>query len=176
MRKHFVELINPEGEIIADLGCGTGYTTLELLEWTKEGEIIGIDLSHAQMCKARRAIRTIKEDYRVHFILADVEQLPLRSNVASAVVSAGLVEFLPNPVNAYIEMRRVSKEGGKIAMLAPRLQKSPLIRVLALIMMHFWTEKEALGDLTNAGFREIKLYWDGPKWSCKLVLIAIAKK
>lgn len=176
MRKYFVKLTNPEGEVIVDLGCGTGYTIIELLKQNKSGEIIGIDLTLAQLFKAQMVVKVMKENYRTHFIIADVEHLPLRSNVTSTVISAGLVEFLPNPVKAYREMRRVSKKGGKTAILAPRLLKSPIIRVLARIMMYFWTETEAWEDLRTVGFREINLYGDGPKWFRKLVLIAIAKK
>ncbi|MFX0200020.1 MAG: methyltransferase domain-containing protein [Candidatus Hodarchaeota archaeon] len=176
MRQNFVELTNPEAEFIIDLGCGTGYTTIELLKQNKTGNIIGIDLSLAQMMKAHIVVNALKENNRTHFIIADVEYLPLRSNVASVVISAGLVEFLPNPVKVYREMRRVSKKGGDTAILAPRLLKSPPIRVMTRIMMYFWTETEAWQDLRTAGFQEINFYSDGPKWFRELVLIAIAKK
>lgn len=176
MRQNFVELTNPEAEIIVDLGCGTGYTTIELLKQNKKGDIIGIDLSLSQIIKAHIAVKALKENYRTHFIIADVEHLPLRSNKISFVISAGLVEFLPNPVKVYREMRRVSKKGGDTALLAPRLLKNPLVRIMARIMMYFWTETEAWQDLRTAGFQEINLYWDGPKWFRELVLIAIAKK
>ncbi|MFQ6124101.1 MAG: methyltransferase domain-containing protein [Candidatus Heimdallarchaeota archaeon] len=176
MRRKFVELTNSHGEVIIDIGCGTGYTTIELLKQNKAGVIIGIDLSLAQMIKAHLAVKAMKENHRTYFIIADVEHLPLRSNAASIVISAGLVEFLPSPIKVYREMWRVSKKGGNTAILAPRLRKNPIIQVLARIMMYFWTESEAWDDLRSVGFKEINLYWDGPKWSSKLVLIAIAKK
>lgn len=93
-----------------DVGCGTGSLTRIILETQQPKEVVSIDSSRDFISHAQRLIT----NPLVHFKVGLVQSLELDSNSIDAVVSGLVLNFVPQPEAAILEMLRVTKPGGKI--------------------------------------------------------------
>lgn len=93
-----------------DVGCGTGSLTRLILETHQPKEIVGIDSSAGFIAHAQRSIT----DPAVHFRIGRAQSLELDSNSMDAVVSGLVLNFVPGPEAAVLEMLRVAKPGGRV--------------------------------------------------------------
>ena len=93
-----------------DMGCGTGSLTKLILETCQPKEIISIDSSRDFITHAQRSITNPS----VHFRVGLAQSLDLHSNSIDTVVSGLVLNFIPQPKVAMLEMLRVLKPGGKI--------------------------------------------------------------
>jgi SAM-dependent methyltransferase len=94
-----------------DVGCGTGALTETILRDADPAEIDGVDPSEGFLKVAREHIR----DPRVRFEVGDARNLARSSNRYDAVVSALVLNFIPDPPAGMTEMVRVVRPEGIIA-------------------------------------------------------------
>ena len=99
------------GEKILDVGCGTGSMTAALARRGDHAAIVGIDVSEAYVTFAR----THNVDPRITFEIADASALPYATGQFDRAVSQLVLQFLPDPYPAVMEMRRVVRPGGVVA-------------------------------------------------------------
>lgn len=93
-----------------DVGCGTGSLTKPILEMYQPKEIISIDSSSDFIEHAKHSITSPS----VRFKVGLAQSLELDSNSIDAVVSGLVLNFVPQPKVAILEMLRVTKPSGKI--------------------------------------------------------------
>jgi demethylmenaquinone methyltransferase/2-methoxy-6-polyprenyl-1,4-benzoquinol methylase len=157
MRKKVIDLTGiHQGSIVLDIGCGTGYTTEEILERLAHGEVIGIDLTPQQL---KKAVRRLKSRKVVLFLRGDAENLPFRESVFDAVVSVGAMEYFPDPKQATREMARVVKLGGRVVVGAPEVRwfkKAGINRTL-----YTPSREEVQGFYREAGLKEVEAFLTG---------------
>jgi SAM-dependent methyltransferase len=103
----------PPAPVIADLGCSTGYLLDDLRSAYPNATLIGDDLVAAGLRKAHALIPSAR------LIQADVCDLPLLDASVDAVVSANLLEHVPDDRRALGEMFRVVRPGGRIVIVVP---------------------------------------------------------
>ncbi len=127
---------------VLDVGCGTGYTTWGILKLGNVYDTIGIDQNYIQLRKARRNLRLEKS--RISLSRGDVENLPFRNETFDAVVSAGAVEYFPEPGKAIKEMYRVLKHRGNLIVAGPEFD---WFKKLALHKIFYTPTAEELGRL-----------------------------
>jgi SAM-dependent methyltransferase len=109
-----IERLQPEpGQRFLDLACGTG-AVAELAARTG-AEVVGVDLAPAliDQAKARAAERGLSIDYRV----GDAEALELEDASFDLVASTCGVMFAPDHPAVAGELARVTKQGGRIALV-----------------------------------------------------------
>ena len=94
-----------------DVGCGTGALSRAILADGDPAEVVGVDPSLPFVAHAARQVA----DARASFRRADAEHLPLESGSFDAVVSALVLNFLPDQAAALREMRRVLRREGVVA-------------------------------------------------------------
>ncbi len=99
-------LVKLEPKIIIDLGCGTGYLTVQLAKRYPEAKVIGIDAAVNMLQVARQKDSTIDYDQ------AWAEQLPLSSASVDLVVSNALLPWCNDLLAAFYEVNRVLKPEG----------------------------------------------------------------
>ncbi|MCX4815274.1 class I SAM-dependent methyltransferase [Streptomyces sp. NBC_01239] len=105
-----------EGDRVLDAGCGTGRALPPLRAAVgRSGAVLGADLTPAMLAAAVRAGR----DREGQLLLADVAALPLRSESLDAVFGAGLIAHLPRPEANLLELARVVRPGGTLALFHP---------------------------------------------------------
>ena len=100
-----------------DLGCGPALMEQALLE--RGYEVWGIDAS-AQMIghgKARLARHALRE--RCHLAVGDIEHIACADGFYDAVISMGVLEYLPDYAPALREMHRALKSGGVALLTVP---------------------------------------------------------
>jgi len=103
--------------IVLDIGCGTGYTT-QALDWVvPSGAVTGLDLTPAQLGRARRKIKMGK--LRASLSRGDADHLPFPDASFDATVSVGALEHLPDPDRSIEEMVRVVRPGGRVVVGGP---------------------------------------------------------
>jgi demethylmenaquinone methyltransferase/2-methoxy-6-polyprenyl-1,4-benzoquinol methylase len=110
------------GRWILDLGCGTGGLGLLL---DPRARVVGIDLSHAMLLRARR-----RSGRRLKLIGASALRLPFRDQTFGAVASAFVLRNLRDLRRAFEEVSRVLAPGGTIAFMDITEPRSPAFRWL----------------------------------------------
>lgn len=104
------------GMRLLDCGCGPGTITVGLAEAVAPGEVVGIDLSTAQIDRARALVHD-RGLTNVHIEAADILALPFPDADFDAVYSSNALEYLAEPLAGIMEMRRVLKPGGVIGIV-----------------------------------------------------------
>jgi demethylmenaquinone methyltransferase/2-methoxy-6-polyprenyl-1,4-benzoquinol methylase len=136
---------------VLDVGCGTGFGTEGLLEYTDN--IHGLDQSRHQLQKAYAKFG--KRD-PVRFYRGDAERLPFADDTFDVVWSSGSIEYWPNPVDALEECRRVTVPGGQVLIVGPDYPNNTLFQRLADAIMLFYDEREADRMFAQAGFTDVE--------------------
>lgn len=101
--------INEKSKVL-DVACGTGETACFLAE-TFGCEVVGIDVSHVMIEKAKKKAKMRGLEGRTTFILADAHELPFPDNTFDVVISECTLCLLNKEV-ALKEMVRVVKPNG----------------------------------------------------------------
>jgi SAM-dependent methyltransferase len=110
------ELAPPEGGVALDAGCGTGRALPVLREAVgRSGLVVGIDVTRAMLAEANRMGR----DRMATLVRADVDNLPLPAGVVDVILAAGLVPHCPYPAATLLELARVTRPGGRLAIFHP---------------------------------------------------------
>jgi arsenite methyltransferase len=103
------------GETVVDLGSGSGTDSFLAARQTGEsGRVLGIDMTSAQLAKARR-LASEHGIANVEFIEAHIEQLPLPHASADLVISNGVINLAPDKTAVFAEAARVLRPGGRRA-------------------------------------------------------------
>lgn len=99
----------PQSGIILDLGCGTGRSAIPLAQDGRH--VIGTDISLGMLRNAvKKAEAAGVGD--ITFFLADAENLPLRPNLFSAVLSYGLLHHVDEPATILRTARKLLIDRG----------------------------------------------------------------
>ncbi|MDI9646132.1 MAG: methyltransferase domain-containing protein [Archaeoglobales archaeon] len=169
MREKVVEMAEiDKNDLILEVGCGTGYTTAGIALKVPQENIVALDITPQQVEKAQRKLK------KVNYFLADAENLPFKDKVFDASISAGSIEYWPNPEKGIKEMARVTKSGGKVVILAPRKPENFIAKKIAELIMLFPTTQQCVEWFKRAGLRNIRYIETGPYsfWSRLVVIIA----
>lgn len=100
----------PSAQSWLDVGCGTGNLTRLILKTFQPGNIVSIDSSPGFIFHAKKTITYPL----VNFSVSYAQTLGLQSKSMDSVVSGLVLNFVPEPEAAILEMMRVTKPGGKI--------------------------------------------------------------
>jgi SAM-dependent methyltransferase len=99
---------------IADVGCGSGATTMEVLRRAPSGSVAhGLDLSPALIDVARR--RRSAHDLSVAFDVADMGTMGPPEQLYHRLISRLGVMFFTDPPAAFVNLRRWLIPGGRFA-------------------------------------------------------------
>ncbi len=127
------------GQRIADIGCGTGQTTLELAAAVGvTGKVLGLDISPACLAVAKtRAAQTPQ----IEFILGDAQEFAFPPKSFDAVFSRFGVMFFADPTIAFRNIRTALKPGGRLTFVCWRDPKE-----VDLLALPFNTVKHLLPE------------------------------
>mmetsp|Transcript_20663 Transcript_20663/g.24832 ORF Transcript_20663/g.24832 Transcript_20663/m.24832 type:complete len:383 (+) Transcript_20663:80-1228(+) len=145
---------------VYDVGGGTGFTTLGIVKSIKPENVTLIDQSPHQIAKAKKK----SELKDVEKLEGDAEQLPFETDSADRYVSAGSIEYWPEPQRGICEAYRVIKPGATACIIGPVHPTNWFSAMMADLWMLFPTEQEYIDWFTKAGFTDVKITRIGPKW------------
>jgi SAM-dependent methyltransferase len=109
-------LIGPlePGETVLDVGCGGGMDLLLAARKVGErGRAIGVDMTPAMLERARVAARAAGLP-QVELHPGEAQAIPLPSGAADAVLSNGVLNLTPDKDEAFREIARVLRPGGRL--------------------------------------------------------------
>lgn len=134
----------PEGLDWLEVGCGTGALSAAVLARAAPRSLVAIDPSEGFVAKARADLPDPRADFRV----GDARDLPLEDAGRDLVVSALVLNFVPDRARALAEMKRVLRPGGTIGFYVWDYPGGGMG-----LMRAFWTAAAALdpaaADLTE---------------------------
>jgi len=106
----FLDLLEPQrGQLVVDVGCGTGIVTAELAERVGQEAIAAIDPSPPFISAVRMRLPHV--DLRE----GRAEELPFDDDTFDLAVSQLAVHFMADPERGLAEMGRVVRPGGVVA-------------------------------------------------------------
>jgi ubiquinone/menaquinone biosynthesis C-methylase UbiE len=145
------------GARVLDAGCGTGLLTLAVLR--TQGvpvEVTAIDLSASSIVTAKRAVAENNgHSAAVSFAQSNILSLPFADNAFDAVVTSGVLEYVPLE-EGLCELARVIAPGGHLLHLP--LRPSIATRFLE-VMFRFKTHPpREVAEGTERYFRVVNHY------------------
>ncbi|MEA2180646.1 MAG: methyltransferase [Solirubrobacteraceae bacterium] len=161
MRSQALELarLGP-GLDVVDVGAGTGFTTEGIVEHADPSRVTLLDQSPHQLAQARRkpALAACRIER------GDAEALPFATDSADRYVSAGSIEYWPDPQRGIAEAYRVLRPDGRAVVIGPVRPSHPLARRLAEAWMLFPGEDEYRAWFRAAGFADVEVRRLAPAW------------
>jgi SAM-dependent methyltransferase len=100
------------GDVVVDLGSGAGNDAFVARSLAgPQGRVIGIDFTEKMISRARSSAEKLGYS-NVEFRQGDIEDIPLRENIADVVVSNCVMNLVPDKGRAFKETFRILKLGG----------------------------------------------------------------
>lgn len=113
---HFELAALQSGERVLDLGSGSGLDSfVAALKVGKTGQVVGIDMTTAQIDKATR-LRQEAGFANIEYVEGYIDQLPFEDESFDCVVSNGVINLVTNKAETFKEAARVLRPGGRIAL------------------------------------------------------------
>lgn len=128
-------VIDPQGKLILDAGCGSGYQALLLAEANPGAKIVGIDLSEESVGMAQQRLQYHGfNDTEFHIL--KIEDLPQLGIEFDYINCDEVLYLLPDPVAGLAAMKSVLKPDGIIrANLHSAYQRAGFYRAQELFRM-----------------------------------------
>jgi SAM-dependent methyltransferase len=116
------------GEVVIDVGCGTGDTSLELARAVLPGgRVIGLDISEPMLGLARTRGAGVRN---IEWILGDAGAHGFAPETADLLFSRFGVMFFGDPTASFTNLRRALKPGGRVAFACWRaFDENPWMKV-----------------------------------------------
>ena len=154
MRDQVLDLadLDSPGLRVLDVGAGTGFTTEGILARAPHAKVTMLDQSPHQLERSQRRSSLAA----VPRLIGDAEALPFPDESFDRWVSAGSIEYWPEPQRAMVEARRVLRPGGVALLIGPLRPEHPLARRLADAWMLFPEEHEYREWMEQAGFTGLR--------------------
>lgn len=110
------------GDLVLDLGCGTGRHTFAALE--RGARIVALDLNPHDLGSVRELLGAINGDAPRGAwggtVNGDALRLPFPDGTFDRVIASEVLEHIPDDRGAIDELVRVTKAGGTLAVSVPR--------------------------------------------------------
>jgi arsenite methyltransferase len=153
-----------KGETVVDLGSGAGIDVfLSAKRVSKEGRVIGIDMTDEMLERARRNAK--EGGYTsVEFRKGDIEKrIPVDENSADVVISNCVINLTLNKINAFKEVHRILKSGGGRMVISDLVTDSEIVPSAA--NAEKWsscidgalTKEHYLDSIRKAGFQNVEV-------------------
>ncbi len=151
------------GDTVVDLGSGAGNDCFVARAVVGDtGRVIGLDMTEAMIDKARENAAKLGF-HNVEFLLGDIEDMPVPSDVADVVVSNCVFNLVPDKRAALAETWRILKPGGHFSIsdivlqgaIPPALQSAA--EMYAGCVSGAIQKEEYLDLIQESGFQNIEI-------------------
>ncbi len=118
-RRHLAKCALRAGDTLAlDVCCGTGDSALAVATEAGEGSlVVGIDFAEKMLRRMRRKAARRSLSPRLAICLGDALHMPFKDGTFDAITCGFGIRNLPDRAAALAEMLRVTKRGGRIAIM-----------------------------------------------------------
>jgi arsenite methyltransferase len=114
---YFLDLARiTRGEVVLDLGSGSGTDTFLAAAMTgPTGRVIAVDMTPAQLAKARRLAASSGESCPA-FAEGRIEQPPVEDASIDCIISNGVINLVPDKDRVFRAAARALRRGGRLAL------------------------------------------------------------
>lgn len=137
------------GEVILDLGCGTGYFAEVFAP--RCGKLIGVDISD-EMLNVFRGKESFKKLTNVELKVGKADDIPIDDDSCDLVVHVNLLHEIKDVEKFHNEIKRVLKPGGRIFVVDWQAWDTGM----GPPVDHRVPEEKALEWIERDGFTELK--------------------
>jgi SAM-dependent methyltransferase len=102
-----------EKDVTLDIGCGSGLNIKRLFEKSPKAKSYGVDYSSTSVKKSKQFNKELVDKGCVEVYEANVLDMPFEDNQFDVITAFSTVFFWPDIINAFKEVKRVLKPGGK---------------------------------------------------------------
>jgi SAM-dependent methyltransferase len=151
------ELALTPTDYLIEVGCGGGAMLSEAL---KSGcRAAAIDHSLDMVHLARRVNHDAIVEGRLDIRQASADHLPFPDATFTCAAMTGVLGFLPDPVTAFRELRRVLRKGGRLVVLGsdPALRGTPAAPEPMASRLRFYEDDEFQRIAQEAGFTQAQV-------------------
>ena len=151
-----------QGDLVIDIGCGIGIDCfLASQQVGAQGNVIGIDITHEIINLALNAKQVMNVE-NISFLNGDMQNLPLKNEVADVIIGNFSISNLPTPQNIFPEMFRVLKHGASFCFSDMVIHDCPEKGKKASLLWPFSVASlvepdKYLKDLIDNGFCDISI-------------------
>ena len=144
-------------DYFVEVGCGGG--AFLQLALASGGRAAAVDHSYDMVRLAVQVNQDAVADGRLRIELADADKLPFPDLTFTAAVMTGVLGFLPNPVAALHEIRRVLAHGGRLVLMGSdaALRGTPAAPEPMASRLSFYTDEELHQMGVEAGFERVEV-------------------
>jgi len=144
---------------ILDIGSGAGQILKHLLKFTpSETRLVGLDLSHGMLKRARSRMSSRRPDY----VTADMANMPFSDSAFDCVTCGWVIEHLPDPRPGLTELGRVLKPGGSALILTTEDTFS------GALVSRTWKCRTYNRNELHGACEEVGLPWKEELWFTRL--------
>ena len=140
----FLELIDPRGLRVLDLGCGGGHNGA-LLKHAGAREVVGIELHAGAAAQARKRLDAVVQGNLAHLDLAQLGDEPF-----DAILASDVLEHLAEPEAVLARALTRLRPGGVVVVSLPNVAH---VVVFANLLMKRWPRRNSgIFDRTHLRF------------------------
>ncbi len=144
-------------ESVLEIGFGNGKLVPELLNINPNITINGIDFSEEMVQEAKLHNQQDVEQGKMFFETADLSTIPYSDNYFDCICTINTLYFWNDPANDILELKRVLKSGGKVAIgIRPKeeMKNLPFVN----FGFQLYSKEEAMTLLEKAGFKTVSYH------------------
>jgi len=146
-------LLLPPG-IVADLGCGEGYLTIEAAQWARR--VIAIDRSPDVLARAR-ALAKRRDVRNITWKRGELEDLPLGDASVDLALLSQSLHHASDPARALAEARRILVPGGRVLVLDLRRHGETWVRERLDDQHLGFGDAELQGFMEESGLSDVRV-------------------
>ena len=140
----FLELIDPRGLRVLDLGCGGGYNGA-LLKRAGAREVVGVELHAGTAAQARKRLDAVVQGDLAHLDLAQLGDEPF-----DVILASDVLEHLAQPEEVLARALTRLRPGGAVVVSLPNVAH---VVVFANLLMKRWPRRSSgIFDRTHLRF------------------------
>ncbi|NVM16539.1 MAG: methyltransferase domain-containing protein [Candidatus Lokiarchaeota archaeon] len=139
-----IDKLREKHNIIADLGCGTGFSSEVLVE--NGHRVIGIDILKDMLSKAKNKKKFLKKEKELELMLADINYLPIRKTSIDHIISISAYNFI-------IHGKNLGSDISKIINNTARYLKK-ILKPNGRIIIEFYPKDEKELKYFNSSFKD----------------------
>ena len=135
-KKTVAALAIADHEHVLDLATGTGDLAISVAAGVSTAQVLGLDPSGKMLSVARRKVAAQGLSGRLALVRGDAQSLPFADDSIDRICMAFGIRNVPDRPAALREMARVTRAGGRIAILELAEPRSGLMGRLARLHVH----------------------------------------
>ena len=124
-----------DGVQVLDVGTGTAQIPIAMCKRNSGLKITAIDLAESMLTLGNKNIQTARLEDSITLVQIDSKKMPYPDESFDQVISNSIIHHIPNPVECFKEMIRVTKKDG-LLFIRDLLRPFSLVELQNIVNLH----------------------------------------